>query len=352
MNLPAAGVYRHASDGHRPSIAVAVAAAARDHASPKAAARAAVAVISAETRAAAVAVIADRAPLAVHRDGHDISPISPEASAALQADPAHTTLIDVPVTSVRGPVRLVVVAPLQGDLDGAGETLGLALDLAATREQASRAERLAALKSDFAAVAGHEIRSPLTTIIGALQTVERMGTADPKTRQLIRGASAQADRLRLLVDDLLMTARIDGRGVPVRPRLLCVVDASREVAEPAGIPVTSTGRVPSVITDGEHIRRILTNLVDNARTHGAGAPIEISVRERPGGVAITIADHGPGLPPEVAPSPFTGAHDSATGLGLGLKIAAGLTEAIGGSLEHRPTPGGGATFVLTLPLEV
>jgi len=352
VSLPAAGVYRYPFSDHRPSIAVAVAAAACDHDSPKAAAEAAAAVVSAETHAGAVAIIANRAPLAVHRDGHHLSPLSPEASAALQADPLNTHVIDVPVTALRGPVRLVVVAPAEGDLDGTGQTLALALDLAATREQAVRAERLAALKGDFAAVAGHEIRAPLTSIIGALQTVERMGTADEKTLALVRSASARADRLRLLVEDLLMTARIDGRGVPVRPRLLCVVDASREVAEPAGIPVTSTGRVPSVMTDGEHLRRILTNLVDNATTHGGNAPVEISVRELPEGVEITISDHGPGLPPDVAQDPFSGSHDSATGLGLGLKIAAGLSDAIGGSLAHRTTAGGGATFVLTLPLEI
>jgi len=51
----------------------------------------------------------------------------------------------------------------------------------------------------------------------------------------------------------------------------------------------------------------------------------------------------------VAADPFAGGHDSATGLGLGLKISAGLAEALGGDLSHRPTPGGGATFVLTLP---
>src|SRR3990170_2285662 len=79
VSLPAAGVYRYPFSDHRPSIAVAVAAAACDHDSPKAAAEAAAAVVSAETHAGAVAIIANRAPLAVHRDGHHLSPLSPEA---------------------------------------------------------------------------------------------------------------------------------------------------------------------------------------------------------------------------------------------------------------------------------
>jgi len=352
VSLTAAGVYRHASGHHPANVVAAVAAATRHHTDTKASASAAAGAIAAATGAAVVALIVDRGPLVVRCDGHDLRPLSPEASAALQGDPARTRVVDVPVTSMRGPVSLMVVGPLEGDLHGAAETLGLALDLAATRQEAARAERLAALKSDFAAVVGHEIRSPLASIIGALQTVEKLGTADQKTLELVRGASARADRLRTLVEDLLMTARIDGRGVPVRPRLLCVVDMSREVAGPAGIPVTSTGRVPSVKTDGDHVRRILTNLIENAATHAAGSPVEVSVRELDDGVEITIADHGPGLPPEVASDPFSGSHDSSTGLGLGLKIAAGLAEAVGGTLGHRPTRGGGASFLLTLPLEI
>ena len=352
MSLSAAGVYRHASEDHPANLVAAVAAATRHHTDPKASASAAAGAIAAVTGAAAVAVIVDRGPLAVHRAGHDLSPLSPEASAALQGDPASTRVVEVPVASMRGPVSLMVVGPFEGDLHGAAQALGLALDLAATRQQTARAERLAALKSDFASVVGHEIRSPLASIIGALQTVEKLGTADQKTLELVRGASARADRLRTLVEDLLMTARIDGRGVPVRPRLVCVVDMSREMAGPAGIPVTSTGRVPSVKTDGDHVRRILTNLIDNAVVHGKGSPVEVSVRELDAGVEITIADHGPGLPPEVASDPFSGSHDSSTGLGLGLKIAAGLAEAIGGTIAHRPTDGGGATFLLRLPLEI
>jgi two-component system sensor histidine kinase KdpD len=300
--------------------------------------------------ATTVAVVCDRLPLAVHVNGHDLQPTSPEAAAALQNDPSNTLVVEVPTVIVCGPVRLVVVGPIDEDLDEIAEVVGLGLDLANAREQAARAERLAALKSDFAAVAGHEIRSPLTTIVGALQTVERLGTADRKTLDLIRGASARADRLRVLVEDLLMTARIDGRGVPVRPRLMCVVDTAREVASDDGrVTVTSTGRVPAVRTDGDHVRRILTVLVDNARTHAPGSVIEIAARELSGGVELTVADHGRGLPEDVAREPFSGTHLSATGLGLGLKIASGLTEAIGGSLAYRPTPGGGATFVLTVP---
>ena len=352
MSLPAAGVYRDLPDAHRASIATSIAVAARGLNSLKAAAESAAAVVASVTGARAVAIVAGRLPLAVHRGGHDIGPLSPEASAAVQESPEHTRVVQVPVTSVPGPVRLIIVDPVEGDLDGIAETLGLSLDLAATREQVARAERLAALKSDFTAVAGHEIRSPLTSIIGALQTVEKLGTADHTTLELIHGAVARADRLRVLVEDLLMAARIDGRGVPVRPRLMCVVDAAREVVAGTEVEVTSTGRVPSVTTDGDHVRRILTNLVDNALTHGGSSPITVSVRETPGGVEMTIADHGLGLPPEVACDPFSGSHDSATGLGLGLKLAAGLAETIGGSLAHQTTRGGGATFVLTLPLSI
>ncbi len=348
MSVRAARVYRGASRGPASDLAASLAAAVHAASTVREVADIAAAEIAAGAGAHAVAVATERVPLAVVRNGTDLAPHSPEAAAALQADPSNTVVLPVPTTGVSPKVRLVVVGPTERELSGVAEVLGLALDLAAAREHASRAERLASLKSDFAAVVGHELRTPLTSVIGALQTIERMGTADAATLELVRTASARVGRLRSVVEDLLMTARIDGHGIPVKPRLMSVVDAAHEVGADSGTPVRGVGTVPSITTDGGHIRRILTNLIDNARTHGGGSA-EVVIRQVPEGVELAVIDHGPGLPPEVAAAPFAGGHYSEVGLGLGLKIAAGLADALEGTLEHRPTPGGGATFALTLP---
>jgi signal transduction histidine kinase len=318
------------------------------------AARAIAGAIATATGASSVAIVAGGSVVAVHRDGYDLTPLSPSAAAAIQGDPSHTVIVPLPADSLPRPTSLVVVdADTASDHETLAEIAALGIDLAAMAGATQNATRSATLKDEFVAQVSHELRAPLTTIVGALQTLERLEPGDPKSEALQVSARDGAARLRRLVDDLLVATKINSRGVPIRSRTTDVVEvveqAVLDVPGAEEVTVTAATTPPKVDTDEEHLRRMVTNLVDNAVRHG-GRPTTVTIEATRTGVQVIVTDHGPGLPPMVAIDPFSANHRSDTGLGLGLRIAGGLAAAVGADLTHRVTPGGGATFVLDLPM--
>jgi two-component system OmpR family sensor kinase len=176
------------------------------------------------------------------------------------------------------------------------------------------------------------------------------------------GITREAERMSLLVDDLLLLARLDeGRPLERQPVDLAAVvreavDAAR-VVEPARTIDVSVE--PATVTGDEaRLRQVLDNLLANARAHTPpGTPVSVELGPVDGHAELTVADHGSGLTEEQAARVFERFYraDSSRarasgGAGLGLSIVAAVTEAHGGTAEARPTPGGGATFVITLPL--
>ena len=176
------------------------------------------------------------------------------------------------------------------------------------------------------------------------------------------GIVREAERMSLLVDDLLLLARLDeGRPLERKPVDLAevvgeAVDAAR-VVEP-GRPIDLSVESATVTGDATRLRQLLDNLLANARAHTpADAAVSVELRAADGDATLIVADHGPGLTEEQAARVFERFYrvDSSRarasgGAGLGLSIVAAVTEAHGGTAEARPTPGGGATFVITLPL--
>ena len=116
-----------------------------------------------------------------------------------------------------------------------------------------------------------------------------------------------------------------------------------EVEEPA----------PLVTTDAGLLERVVANLVGNAVRHAPGSPVRVLAHVLPETVEVIVVDQGPGIPPEDRErmfEPFQRLDDTGSGgLGLGLAVARGLTEALGGTLSAEDTPGGGLTMVLSLP---
>jgi two-component system OmpR family sensor kinase len=215
----------------------------------------------------------------------------------------------------------------------------------------------------FIADASHELRTPLAAVRAYAELFGRGAATHPADlERSMSGISREAERMSLLVDDLLLLARLDeGRPLEREPVDLAAVvgdavDAAR-VLEPerpielAVEPVTVTG-------DATRLRQVLDNLLANVRAHTpAGTPVEVELRRADGAAALIVADHGPGLAEREAARVFerfyradSSRSRASGGAGLGLSIVAAVTEAHGGSVELRPTPGGGATFVVTLPL--
>ena len=222
----------------------------------------------------------------------------------------------------------------------------------------------------FVADASHELRTPLTSIRGFAELYRQgaVGTVED-TRQLMERIEAEGARMGLLVEDLLLLARLDQqRPLTIAPVDLAevagdVVHDARAVqpARPIALHLDeSLTEVPVVLGDEARLRQVVANLVTNALTH---TPVDTRVTVTvacdptdPGMLVVRVADRGPGMDPADAERAFerffrvdTSRTRRGGGTGLGLAIVASLVAAHGGTVELATAPGQGATFTLRLP---
>jgi two-component system OmpR family sensor kinase len=230
---------------------------------------------------------------------------------------------------------------------------------AAFRERTSSESRL----RRFVADASHELRTPLTSIRGYAELL-RKGAFDGEDdrRRAAERIEGEAARMTLLVDDLLLLARLDqGRPLAREPvdlaRVVAVaVDAVRITA--ADRPVTLERGGPVVVQgDAARLRQIVDNLLHNAVVHTpAGTAVQVSVQRVGPDAVVRVADEGPGLDPEQAAQVFDRFYRGSEartgeGTGLGLSIVAALAEAHGGRATVESTPGEGALFRVEIPAD-
>jgi signal transduction histidine kinase len=231
----------------------------------------------------------------------------------------------------------------------------------AQAEMARRLEEVAQMKTDFVSTVSHELRTPLTSIIGSLDTVNRpeLAPSEATAQQLLSTARRQAGRLQRLIDDLLVVSRIDRGAIPVHLEPVSLKQAFEEVDRVVSVRPTFTIEPDDleVEADRDHLSRILINLVENAAKYAVGSPVELYAWERPNKAVIAVVDHGPGIPEEEKErvfERFTQIDQSDTrskgGTGLGLSIVKSLAEVMRGAVRVEATEGGGATFVVELPL--
>lgn len=215
------------------------------------------------------------------------------------------------------------------------------------------------------AVTSHEMRSPLAAIRGFVDMLQRRRDelTEDEIDEFLQVIAAQTDRLIRLADDLVTMESLDDTSLTVHPEPIVLVPALEQLVReiPGGERVelrVSTEAPPTIETDALRLGQVLTNLVTNALKYSEGAsPVAVEV-DPVGGDAIGIAviDHGIGieaLERERVFEPFyrtaEGAR-SAEGSGLGLAIARRLVDALDGEVAAEPTPGGGTTFRVTLPV--
>lgn len=215
------------------------------------------------------------------------------------------------------------------------------------------------------AVTSHEMRSPLAAIRGFVDMLQRRRDelTEEEIDEFLQVIAAQTDRLIRLADDLVTMESLDDTSFTVHPEPIVLVPALEQLVReiPGGERVelrVSTEAPPTIETDALRLGQVLTNLLTNALKYSEGAsPVAVEV-DPVGGDAIGIAviDHGigiEGLERERVFEPFyrtaEGAR-SAEGSGLGLAIARRLVDALDGEVAAEPTPGGGTTFRVTLPV--
>ncbi|MCY1059739.1 AAA family ATPase [Nannocystis sp. SCPEA4] len=225
-------------------------------------------------------------------------------------------------------------------------------------------------RSEFLTVASHELHTPMTSLMLALESLRRATLAgrpfDPQSvDRLVELAERQGARMTRLTNDLLDVSRMEAGPLPLELTDVDLVALVREVAERfemdlarARCPLSIDSGAPVVGRwDRSRIDRVVTNLLANAIKFGAGEPIELFVRGEGGVGRLAVRDHGIGIAPEQRERIF-GRFERAVsekhygGLGLGLYISRKLVEAHGGSIRCDSVPGAGTTFIVELPLSV
>ncbi|GGK70995.1 two-component sensor histidine kinase [Planomonospora parontospora subsp. parontospora] len=217
----------------------------------------------------------------------------------------------------------------------------------------------------FVADASHELRTPLTSIRGFAEFYRQAPGVD--AAPLMRRVESEAVRMGLLVDDLLMLARMDQqRPMSMRPVDLLAIAAdavhdARILAPERNVSLSVDGAALIVSGDEVRLRQVVGNLMNNALTHTPqGTPVRVLLRAEGGTAVVEVADEGPGLTAEQRERVFERFYrvDSARGRrapedggsGLGLAIVAAMVEAHGGTVSVDSVPSEGAVFSVRLPL--
>jgi signal transduction histidine kinase/Na+/proline symporter len=232
----------------------------------------------------------------------------------------------------------------------------------------ARLRELDRLKSDFLSTVSHELRTPLTSIRSFSEILLRYDVDDAEKRKKFVGViHNEAERLTRMINDLLDLSKIEaGRlelqleALELAPVFSRALGTTHPLFTEKKIKAASevAGDLPPVYADADWLQQVLTNLLANAvKFSPAGGTIRLSGREKDGFALISVADEGPGIPPdrlEQIFERFQQARDPQKshplGTGLGLTISREIVERLGGKIWVESEPGAGAVFSFTVPL--
>jgi len=254
----------------------------------------------------------------------------------------------------------VTTAPVTGGTDGDGAALVFRDRSTEVSEERQRHDALSMIS--------HELRSPLTSVVGFSNRLERSlqtgrlqveGTYGEEISLLAQEARRMRDIVNVVLDVANLERHKEVEAEPVLLRQVIDEEADRLARERPGSRFTRTGEDDAVVeSDERYARRIIQNLMENALKYaGTDAPVEVRIERERDGYAIRVCDRGPGIAPDDqerifdrfyrAPSRSAGS----SGLGLGLFLSRRLSRRLGGTLSVKSTLGEGSEFTLWLPLE-
>jgi two-component system, OmpR family, phosphate regulon sensor histidine kinase PhoR len=286
---------------------------------------------------------------------HEVAAIATRAATA-PAPIEHEVHIERPKLRV---IQLSAVALHDAQGGAAGAVLVF--------HDVTQLRQLEAMRQDFVANVSHELRTPLSLIKSAAETLIDGGKHDPVvTARFLEIIDKHASRLTLLIDDLLLLARLDSGRVELHLQPLPLQAAAQEAIDDAALlararNVNLTNETPAGIAaeaDPERLRQVLANLIDNAIKYGrADGRVEVGGRPLDDAwVELTVRDDGPGIPAEAKARIFERFYrvDKARsreqgGTGLGLAIVKNVVQAHGGDVRVESSPGAGTVFFITLP---
>jgi two-component system sensor histidine kinase KdpD len=284
------------------------------------------------------------------------------AASGSAPDGAATTRV-----SVRTDLALEVAGqphPIaSGLLAGFAAQAAAALDRERLRTQAAQAEALAEgnrMRTALLAAVSHDLRTPLASIKASVSSLRQTDVAwtESDEEALLATIEENADRLDGLIGNLLDMSRLHTGSLQPFLRPITVDEvapiALRGLDAPAGVRFEVPDGMPLVLADPGLLERVLANLFSNALHHSPAAqPPALQAHRQDNTVVLEVIDHGPGVPDGLKTEifePFRRFDDRKVGVGLGLAVAKGFTEAMGGAIVAADTPGGGLTVRITLPI--
>jgi len=306
-----------------------------------------------------VATLGGQAELLEHVGGHWVR-IAASGGAMDRAAPA--TRVDV-----RTDLALEVSgqpAPITpGLLAGFAAQAAAALDRERLRTQAAQAEALAEgnrMRTALLAAVSHDLRTPLASIKASVSSLRQTDVTWTESDQQVLLATIEenADRLDGLIGNLLDMSRLHTGSLQPFLRPIAIDEvapvALRGLDAPADLRIEVPDGMAMVLADPGLLERVLANLFSNALDHSPPSrPPVLQAHREQDTVVIEVVDHGPGVPDKLKArifEPFQRFDDKKVGVGLGLAVAKGFTEAMGGAIVAADTPGGGLTVRVTLPV--
>jgi signal transduction histidine kinase len=252
-------------------------------------------------------------------------------------------------------------------LETLGALVGLALDrvrlFQAEHEARIALERADEVKTNFIALAAHELRTPMTTIHGFVTTLHHLGDRlDDEQRVSVRDALIQqTGRMATLIEQLLDLSRLDAEAIDIAPERVDVRSHVEEIvhavaADPGAVRIDVPADTIAMV-DRNALERIVTNLVTNAFRYGV-PPVKVHAEQSDRHFRLSVEDEGHGVAPEFVPDLFErftrseGSRKVAGGTGLGLAIARSYARAHGGDLIYEDAKPHGACFRLVIPMKV
>jgi PAS domain S-box-containing protein len=264
--------------------------------------------------------------------------------------------VEVPAVAKDGTLRFVALTLTAVDeRDPARHVLAIVRDVTSQKAAEDDLQRANRAMQSFVATASHDLRTPLTSVVGYARLLQQHGSSlDEEQRDTFVAAVLRAGEQAVrLVDDLLTLSKIQAGAVDVRKEAVAVPVAAQEAASDAGVDV-ELDRIDQVAVhvDRDHLHRILVNLLANGAKYGK-PPLSLSATSDNGCVEVRLTDEGDGVPEDFRPrlfEAFARADSARTlpGTGLGLSIVKGLVEANGGEVRYEPGIPRGACFVVRL----
>jgi signal transduction histidine kinase len=248
----------------------------------------------------------------------------------------------------------------------AGELLSMLFERAAwieLQKELQDLKRQMQLQEDFVSTISHELRTPLGFIKGYSTSLLRQDTSwDEETqKEFLTIIDEEADRLSLLIENVLESARLQSKTLQLRFQPLRLDGVLRDVmmrirSRHKDLDVNAQlDSVPLLPGDGVRLAQVFENLFTNAIKYAPGSPIDILLKRVGDSILISFIDHGPGIPKDSLPLIFerfyrVRGEKTVTGTGLGLYICKQIIQAHRGKIWAASTPGHGTTFMIELPI--